>query len=37
MPVPMQVLAQAHAAHPPAAADDFLPHGFCYLWNKPLL
>ncbi len=30
----------AHAAHtaaPAAAADGFLPHGFCYLWNKPLL
>ena len=38
---------QAHAAHassPDAAApavaaapDTFLPHGYCYLWNRPLL
>jgi signal transduction histidine kinase len=28
---------QPHATHAPAAADGFLPHGFCYLWNKPLL
>ena len=29
----------AHAAHPapPAAAPSFLPHGFCYQWNTPLL
>ena len=32
----MQVV-QAHAEHAPAAVDGFLPHGFCYLWNKPLL
>ncbi|HYD52238.1 MAG TPA: PAS domain-containing sensor histidine kinase [Gemmatimonadaceae bacterium] len=28
---------QVHETHAPAAADGFLPHGFCYLWNKPLL
>ena len=40
---------QAHASHeaaranpacvtlPLPAADGFLPHGYCYLWNKPLL
>jgi signal transduction histidine kinase len=28
---------QPHTTHAPAAADGFLPHGFCYLWNKPLL
>ena len=28
---------QAHAEHAPAVVDGFLPHGFCYLWNKPLL
>ena len=28
---------QAHVAHAPAVAEGFLPHGFCYLWNKPLL
>jgi signal transduction histidine kinase len=27
----------AHAEHAPPALDGFLPHGFCYLWNKPLL
>ena len=27
-----------HALHAaPAAASAFLPHGYCYLWNKPLL
>jgi signal transduction histidine kinase len=26
-----------HAEHAPALVDGFLPHGFCYLWNKPLL
>ncbi len=26
-----------HEAHAPAIADGFLPHGYCYLWNKPLL
>ena len=28
---------QSHTEHAPAVADGFLPHGFCYLWNKPLL
>src|SRR5687767_4467849 len=28
---------QAHVAHVPGTDDGFLPHGFCYLWNKPLL
>ena len=32
----MQV-SPAHAEHAPAVVDGFLPHGFCYLWNKPLL
>ena len=25
------------AAASAGAADGFLPHGYCYLWNKPLL
>ena len=29
-------VVQSTAAVAPAA-DSFLPHGFCYLWNKPLL
>ncbi|HEY0995648.1 MAG TPA: PAS domain-containing sensor histidine kinase [Gemmatimonadaceae bacterium] len=28
---------QPHTTHAPVAADGFLPHGFCYLWNPPLL
>jgi signal transduction histidine kinase len=28
---------QAHATHVPAVADGFLPHGYCYLWDKSLL
>ena len=43
------VATQAHASHeaamanpacvtlPLPASDGFLPHGYCYLWNKPLL
>ncbi|HZF69214.1 MAG TPA: HAMP domain-containing sensor histidine kinase, partial [Gemmatirosa sp.] len=26
-----------HTTHAPGAVADFLPHGFCYLWNPPLL
>jgi signal transduction histidine kinase len=28
---------QAHTEHVQAAASGFLPHGYCYLWNPPLL
>ena len=33
------MLQPTHAVHaaPAAAADGFLPHGFCYQWNPPLL
>jgi signal transduction histidine kinase len=31
------LVMQPHTTHVAAAADGFLPHGFCYLWNKPLL
>ncbi len=31
------VTGPAHSAHVAASAADFLPHGYCYLWNKPLL
>ncbi len=29
--------SQAHTTHAPVVTEGFLPHGFCYLWNKPLL
>jgi PAS domain S-box-containing protein len=28
---------QAHTVHAPGTTDGFLPHGFCYLWDPPLL
>ena len=28
---------QPHAEHVSTTAESFLPHGYCYLWNKPLL
>jgi signal transduction histidine kinase len=30
-------MMQLHPEHAQTAAERFLPHGFCYLWNKPLL
>jgi signal transduction histidine kinase len=30
-------MMQPHAEHAAAAVNGFLPHGVCYLWNKPLL
>ncbi|HEX8271346.1 MAG TPA: HAMP domain-containing sensor histidine kinase [Longimicrobiaceae bacterium] len=30
-------MLQVHPEHVQGAAERFLPHGFCYLWNRPLL